>query len=87
MVQELAVMNLIWSAAVAADILNHLELLDMMAESGCQSLFIGFEFINAASLADVNKANRMERYEQLIKEIHNRGIMVNASMRVRSGWR
>ncbi|MDR1000803.1 MAG: radical SAM protein [Clostridiales bacterium] len=51
-----------------------------MAESGCQSLFIGFESINAASLSDVNKAGSVEQYEQLIEVIHSRGMMVNASM-------
>jgi radical SAM superfamily enzyme YgiQ (UPF0313 family) len=73
-------MNLLWSAAVTTAILDEPELLDMMAASGCQSLFIGFESINAASLAGVNKANRVERYEQLVEAIHSRGIMLNASM-------
>jgi radical SAM superfamily enzyme YgiQ (UPF0313 family) len=73
-------MRLIWSATATTDILDEPGLLDLMAASGCQSLFIGLESINPASLADVNKANRVERYEQLIDAIHGRGIMVNASM-------
>ena len=80
LIQELSRMNLVWGAAVTTSILDEPELLDMMSGSGCQSLFIGFESINAAALADVNKANRVEQYEQLIDAIHRRGIMVNASM-------
>jgi radical SAM superfamily enzyme YgiQ (UPF0313 family) len=70
-----------WNAAVSADLLNHLDLLDLMAETGCNSLFIGFETINPESLVSVRKSqNRVERYEKLIDEIHGRKIMINASL-------
>jgi len=73
-------MRLIWQAAVTADILDMPDLLDLMAQTGCKSLFIGLESINDASLQSVNKHNNATRYEQLIDAIHSRGIMVNASM-------
>lgn len=73
-------MNLKWSAAVTTRIADYPDLLDLMAETGCQSLFIGFESINNLSLQGVNKDNRFEKYERLITEIHKRGIMINASM-------
>ncbi|AGA67591.1 Fe-S oxidoreductase [Desulfitobacterium dichloroeliminans LMG P-21439] len=73
-------MNLKWSAAVTTKIADHLDLLDLMAETGCQSLFIGFESINNSSLHGVNKDNHFEKYERLAAEIHRRGIMINASM-------
>lgn len=73
-------MNLKWSAAVTTKIADHPDLLDLMAETGCQSLFIGFESINNLSLQGVNKDNCFEKYERLITEIHKRGIMINASM-------
>lgn len=70
-----------WNAAVTANILNDLTLLDLMKESGCQSLFIGFETINQNSLKSVHKKqNKIEQYEALISQIHSRGIMINASM-------
>lgn len=77
---ELRGMNLIWSAAVTMKIVNYPDLLDQMAETGCQSLFIGFESINSASLKSVQKDNQTEQYEAVIDAIHSRGIMVNASM-------
>ncbi len=73
-------MNLKWSAAVTTKILDHPDLLDLMAETGCQSLFIGFESINNSSLAGVEKDNQFEKYARLASEIHQRGIMINASM-------
>ena len=80
LLNEIKPLNLIWSAAVTTKILDRLDLLDLMSETGCQSLFIGFESINGKSLKSVHKDNAVEKYEQLVNAIHSRGIMVNASM-------
>ncbi|MCL2152982.1 MAG: B12-binding domain-containing radical SAM protein [Oscillospiraceae bacterium] len=80
LLNELQKMNLVWSAAVTTRVLDYPELLDLMSMTGCRSLFIGFESINAESLENVNKDNKVERYEALVEAIHNRGIMINASM-------
>lgn len=74
-------MNLIWNAAVSANIVEYPELLDGMAESGCQSLFIGFESINGDSLRSVGKfQNSVDKYQKLIAGLHQRAIMINASL-------
>lgn len=73
-------MNLKWNAAVTTKILNHLDLLDFMVETGCQSLFIGFESVNDKALAGVHKDNQSNLYDRLADELHKRGIMINASM-------
>lgn len=74
-------MGLKWNCAVSANILNHLDLLDMMKAAGCQSLFIGFESINTNSINSVHKIqNNIMNYDKLIKEIHDRGMMINASL-------
>ncbi|KGK81036.1 radical SAM protein [Desulfosporosinus sp. HMP52] len=79
--EEIKPLGLKWNAAVSANILNHLDVLDQMQESGCQSLFIGFESINEQSIRSVQKfQNKRENYERLIHELHKRGIMVNASL-------
>jgi radical SAM superfamily enzyme YgiQ (UPF0313 family) len=73
--------NLKWNAAVSVNILNHLDLLDLMKRTGCQSLFIGFETINTQSLRRVHKTqNNVDKYDVLIREIHSRCIMINASI-------
>ena len=69
-----------WNAAVSINAASDEALLDLMKESGCQSLFIGFESINADSIADVHKVqNHRDAYERAVREIHKRGIMINAS--------
>jgi len=51
-----------------------------MKDSGCRSLFIGFESINPASISDVHKThNSLIQYENAVEEIHRRGIMINGS--------
>lgn len=73
-------LKLKWNAAVTSNIVDMPELLDEMKESGCESLFIGFESINSKSLESVHKVqNSVSRYEKLVDEIHKRGIMINAS--------
>ena len=69
-----------WNAAVSINVASDLKLLDLMKESGCQGLFIGFESINSDSIIDVHKVqNHTDTYENAVHEIHKRGIMINAS--------
>jgi radical SAM superfamily enzyme YgiQ (UPF0313 family) len=77
----IAPLGLKWNAAVSTNVLQHPGLLDRMRETGCQSLFIGFESINPDSIECVHKRqNTVEAYDHIIGEIHKRGIMVNASL-------
>ncbi len=73
-------MKLKWNAAVSINTVRDSGLLDRMKDSGCQGLFIGFESISPESIGTVHKVqNRVEQYEEVIREIHARGIMINAS--------
>lgn len=79
-VRALKPLGLKWNAAVSANIGEMPELLDEMKASGCQSLFIGFESINDASVSDVRKVqNHVEQFDALVDALHRRGIMINAS--------
>lgn len=74
-------LRLKWNGAVSVNLIKDLPLLDLMAETGCNSLFIGFESVNEQALAGVGKRqNQVAEYNHLIAEIHKRGIMVNASL-------
>lgn len=69
-----------WLGMTAIETANDEALLDLMAEAGCRSLFVGFESVVADSLAEVHKrCNRVELYERNVRRIHERGIMVNGS--------
>ncbi len=73
-------LKLKWSAAVSANIVSHPELLDRMRDTGCQSLFIGFESLNPAALDGVHKKqNAVSSFDRLVDALHSRGIMINAS--------
>ncbi|MDR2941090.1 MAG: B12-binding domain-containing radical SAM protein [Treponema sp.] len=73
--------NLVWHAAVSTNIFFHKDLIREFAESGCKSLFIGFESINEDSILSADKKqNKVKEYEELIALLHENGIMVNASM-------
>lgn len=73
-------LHLKWNAAVSINAAFDTELLDLMQRTGCQSLFIGFESINPDSISDVHKVqNHTQSYEDAIRAIHERGIMINAS--------
>jgi radical SAM superfamily enzyme YgiQ (UPF0313 family) len=80
-VRAIRPLGLKWNAAVSANIGAFPNLLDEMKESGCQSLFIGFETINQDAIRSVRKhQNHVDTYERLIHDLHRRGIMVNASL-------
>lgn len=79
--REIRPMGFRWHAAVSTNIGQDMALLDDMRASGCESLFIGFESINSGSIHEAHKTqNHVDRYEKTIREIHDRDIMVNASM-------
>ncbi|MCL2489475.1 MAG: B12-binding domain-containing radical SAM protein [Propionibacteriaceae bacterium] len=74
-------LNIKWSAAVSANVVDYPDLLDLMVASGCQSLFIGFETLNQAAITAVHKRqNHTDRYADVVEQLHRRGIMVNASI-------
>jgi radical SAM superfamily enzyme YgiQ (UPF0313 family) len=69
-----------WLGMTSIEAADDEELLDLMAESGCRTLFIGFESIVPESLGEVHKhCNRVENYVRNVRRIHDRGIMVNGS--------
>ncbi|MDE6027103.1 MAG: DUF4070 domain-containing protein, partial [Muribaculaceae bacterium] len=69
-----------WNAAVSANVVDLPGMLDLMKECGCQGLFIGFESINEESIRRADKGqNSTTNYDRLVREIHGRGIMINAS--------
>jgi radical SAM superfamily enzyme YgiQ (UPF0313 family) len=67
-----------WVAQASVTIAKEDELLKLAADSGCISLFIGFESISPASLAAVGKKiNVVGDYERVIKRIHSHGIAIH----------
>ena len=69
-----------WLGMTSIEVADDEEMLDLMAESGCRTLFIGFESIVPDSLSEVHKhCNRVETYMRNVQRIHDREIMINGS--------
>lgn len=77
---RLADLPLSWSCQASIELGRDPELLEMMAEAGCDQVLIGFESLNPASLAETHKLqNRRADYREAIAAIHGAGIHVMAS--------
>lgn len=52
------------------------ELLKLASESGCITLFIGFESISESCLREVHKVNLVSKYKEYIRKIRDYGITI-----------
>jgi radical SAM superfamily enzyme YgiQ (UPF0313 family) len=66
-----------WSTQVRSDIARDPELLDLMAQAGCTTLYIGFESVDPAALREMNKRQTVDEIRFAIREIRRRGIHVH----------
>lgn len=79
--KQIKPLKLKWNAAVSTNLYKYPDLIDQMKETGCQSLFIGFETTNKESIKNANKnQNNVDQYSKLIETLHSRDIMINASI-------
>ncbi len=66
-----------WSTQVRSDVARDPELLDLMAEAGCATLFIGFESVDPKALKEMKKNQTVEEIRHAIREIRSRKIHVH----------
>jgi radical SAM superfamily enzyme YgiQ (UPF0313 family) len=73
-------MGRVWQAAGTVQSVLKPHLIEKAAAAGLRSLFIGFETLNEESLRAQHKHPNLHRsYEQVIKRLHDLGVMINAS--------
>lgn len=73
-------LGITWSGAATINVGQDSSLLQLAYESGCRSLFIGFESLSAENLRESGKfQNRAEFYRQMAETIHQHGILINGS--------
>lgn len=66
-----------WVSQMSIDVSKDDELLDLMKKSGCVAVLIGFETLNYDNLKLMKKSvNIKNDYEEVIKTIHSKGIMI-----------
>ncbi|MCA9664283.1 MAG: B12-binding domain-containing radical SAM protein [Myxococcales bacterium] len=76
----LAPLQIIWSAAVSIDVTDDPLLVRAMALSGCTGVFVGFESLSDASIAETRKKTPLPvDYARRVALLHDNGIQVNGS--------
>lgn len=66
-----------WSTQVRVDVAKDPELLDLMKQAGCHTVFIGLESVNPESLKAMKKSQTVDQIEFGIREIQKRKIHVH----------
>ena len=66
-----------WSAQVRPDVARDPELLRLMADSGCHTLYIGFESINPRTLEEYNKKQNREDIISCIRTVRDHSIHIH----------
>jgi radical SAM superfamily enzyme YgiQ (UPF0313 family) len=73
-------MNRLWQAAGTVNAVLAPGLLERAAASGLRSLFVGFETLDPANLAEQRKFQNLRRdYGEAITRLHDLGVMINGS--------
>jgi radical SAM superfamily enzyme YgiQ (UPF0313 family) len=66
-----------WIGQISLDVINDPAMLDLIAESGCVGLLVGFESLNPETLVSVGKeVNCQVDYALALSRIRQRGIVV-----------
>ncbi len=66
-----------WTAQASVDVADDEELLQLLKESNCYLLYIGFESINPDTLKAYNKKQTVEKIEKAIQKLRHYGIRVH----------
>ncbi|MFC1888611.1 B12-binding domain-containing radical SAM protein [Thermodesulfobacteriota bacterium] len=81
LVEALIPLKIRWGCQISIDIAGDREMLELMAESGCVLLMIGFESLRGENLKQMRKGSHGSgtTFEEAIGQIKERGIMVYGS--------
>jgi UDP-N-acetylglucosamine:LPS N-acetylglucosamine transferase/uncharacterized radical SAM superfamily protein len=81
--RELIKEKIQWVSQCALTVVDHPELMDAMARSGCITLSFGLESINQGSLDSVSKTfTTVQRYRDALRVIRSHGIEISTEMMV-----
>ena len=73
-------LNINWLSQITLNIANDMEMLDLMAESGCWLVSIGFESLSELNLRTSRKVqNRAADYSRVIDALHERNIAIEGN--------
>ncbi len=66
-----------WSAQLRTEVTKDLNLVKRMKETGCSTVYIGFESINPESLKEMRKGQTVEDIRRSVEVFRNYGILVH----------
>ncbi len=66
-----------WSCQIRVEVSRDIELVRQMSETGCQTVYIGFESINPDSLKEMQKGQTVDDVKNSIRIFRNFGINVH----------
>ncbi|MCL5024074.1 MAG: B12-binding domain-containing radical SAM protein [Nitrospirae bacterium] len=66
-----------WAAQVRTDVATDPELLRLMADAGCHTLYIGFESINPRTLVEFNKKQEPDDIVNCVRTVKDFGIHIH----------
>lgn len=70
-------LDLRWGACLTFNVIANRELLKLMYDSGCRSVFVGIETFNPVTLADISKPqNNLGKLAEAISQSREEGILV-----------
>lgn len=76
-------LDVLWGACLTFNVIANRELLKLMYDCGCRSVFVGLETFNPAALADMCKPqNNIGKIEQAIAQTRDEGILPIAGLMV-----
>lgn len=65
-----------WAGLCTTDILENEELFDLMIESGCIGILMGFETFSEESLKESRKKNIVAKYKAVVDKFHRAGVAI-----------
>ena len=75
LLRMVATFNLKWVGQASTNVADHAEILELLRDSGCMGLAVGFETLSQKNIRDVGKGvNRTQEYLDRIRKIHSYGI-------------
>lgn len=81
LLKRLCKINIQWAGQVSSNVAKDDEVMKLMAESGCQTLFVGLESISEESLKSINKKmNRVKEYDRFMEQCIKFNIRVVVSI-------
>lgn len=73
----LAPLGLQWYGAATFNVISQIELVRLMAQSGCRALFVGLESFNPAAIQDMRKhQNVLGKVREALDQCRDHGILV-----------